>query len=334
VTLDELPTPCAVVDRARLIKNCDRLKAIAKKHGVALRPHLKTSKCTEIAELAMDAHRLATVSTIAEAEHFRALDLIYAVGITPDKYARVPSGVAVITDDAGVARSLPDDARVWVEVDSGHHRGGVDVESDTLIEIGRALGSRTAGVLTHAGHSYAHGADVVAIAEQERSIAVRAKERLVSAGLSCPRVSIGSTPTATHAERLDGVDEIRPGVYVFGDLSQASIGSCARSDIAFTVIASVIGRGWIDAGALALSADRSMDAHGGGYGEVNALDGTPLGRVDRLNQEHGRVPALSLPVGARVRITPNHACITAAMFDRYYVVEEDRVIGEWPRLRG
>lgn len=329
-----IPTPYAVIDRSRSTSNCARMHAIAKQHRVALRPHLKSSKCRELAELMMDERRCATVSTIEEAEHFRGLDLVYAVGITPDKMARVPAGVAVITDDVSVARALPDDARVWIELDCGQHRGGVDAESDALIAIGRALGSRIAGVLTHAGHSYAHGADIVAIAEQERSTAVRAAERLRAAGLSCPRVSVGSTPTMTHARSLEGVDEIRPGVYVFGDLFQAAIGSCTKDDLALSVVASVIGRGWIDAGALALTQDRSMDGYGGGYGEVTTLDGAPIGRVDRLNQVHGRVEDLDLPIGTRVRVYPNHACLSAAMFDRYYVEEDGAIVEEWPRLRG
>jgi D-serine deaminase-like pyridoxal phosphate-dependent protein len=156
----------------------------------------------------------------------------------------------------------------------------------------------------------------------------------------------------THAKSLEGVTEGRPGVYMFQDLYQAEIGTCGKSDIALTVLASVIGRNveenrvLIDAGALALSKDRSTQAtsHDAGYGEVWGLDGRQsLGTliVERAYQEHGAVTsAATLPFerlkhGAKVRVAPNHACITAAAHDRYYVVDGgDEVVAEWDRVNG
>lgn len=366
IALSELPTPCLVLDRARLERNAARMRAIAARLGVRLRPHLKTAKSMEVADVTLGdaAFRGATVSTLEEAAYFveRGLrDLTYAVGITPQKLERIAAlqrdgaRIGVITDDVEVARAIGARAAalgasfdVWIEIDSGQHRGGVDPDDAALVAIGRALASSQRvtlrGVLTHAGQSYgSRSADGIArVAEEERASAVRAAERLRAASIACPEVSVGSTPTAVHAAHLDGVTELRAGVYVFGDLFQAAIGSCARDDLALSVLASVIGRRegavWIDAGALALTQDRSMDSLGGGYGEVVDLALRPLeARVDALNQVHGRVVSdrpIDLRVGTRVRVLPNHACLTAAMFDRYYVVEENRVVAEWPRLRG
>lgn len=355
--LASLPTPCLLLDRAKLDANCRRMREIAQRHGVRLRPHLKTCKSIDVANVALGdaAFRGGTVSTLDEAAYFaeRGIrDLTYAVGITADKLDRVvaierASGarVGILTDDLDTARAIAAhdvSFRASIEIDSGQHRGGVDPESSVLIEIGRALGDRLIGVLTHAGHSYGHRGheELARIAEEERSAAVRAAEHLRAHGIACPQVSVGSTPTAMHARHLEGVTELRPGVYVFGDLFQAAIGACDRDDLALSVLASVIvhrdGQNWIDAGALALTQDRSMDALGGGYGEVVALDrgASPHpARVEVLHQVHGRV-AGDLPVGARVRIYPNHACLTAAMFDRYFVEDQGRVVAEWPRLRG
>ena len=223
-----------------------------------------------------------------------------------------------------------------------------------LIEIGRALGNRLAGVMTHAGHSYdcRDIACVKATAEKERASVVTAAERLRGAGLRCDVVSVGSTPTMTHADRLDGVDEARPGVYMFQDLFQAEIGTCTKDDIALTVMASVIGtnpsenRFIVDAGALALSKDRSTAAtpHDAGYGEVWDIDGAgSFGDcvIQRAYQEHGvavaasALPFAQLTVGKRVRIGPNHACITAAAHDRYYVVDGGaEVVAVWDRVNG
>ena len=209
-------------------------------------------------------------------------------------------------------------------------------DSAALIELGQVLhrlpGIRLEGVLTHAGHSYS-GRSIEAIehiAEAERLCAVTAAERLRAAGLPSPVVSVGSTPTATHGRIFDGVTEVRCGVYMFGDMMQSEIGSCDRSDIALSVLATVIGHRrdlnsvLIDAGALALSKDRSTSAEGLpediGFGLI--MDVTATSRVEGVKvghvyQEHGMLvsegpfPFEELPVGSRVRILPNHACMTA-----------------------
>ncbi|MEE8504626.1 MAG: hypothetical protein V3S40_00220, partial [Kiloniellales bacterium] len=173
-----------------------------------------------------------------------------------------------------------------------------------------------------------------------------------------PVVSVGSTPTAVHARSLDGVTEMRPGVYVFNDVFQAEIESCAMSDIAVTVLATVTGqqraRGeiLIDAGGLALSKDRStaVAPRDVGYGlvvDAAGGDSLPALQVARVSQEHGVVAAMgggdlpfeALAPGARVRVLPNHACFTAAAYEFYYVVDGgpgagDEVVAEWPRVNG
>lgn len=361
-SIAELPTPCLLLRRDVLEANCARMKARADALGVALRPHLKTAKSVDVARRAAPSGAI-TVSTLREAEHFLAhgvRDLTYAVGLEPGKLAACAALVArgaaltVITDDVEVARAIAASRialRALIEIDVGQHRGGVDAESGSLLAIAGVLGDRLAGVLAHAGHAY--GAESVAairtIAEDERGRAVRAAERLRAAGHEAPVVSVGSTPTAIHAAHLAGVTELRAGVYVFFDRFQQAIGSCAEEDLALTVLASVIGvraaEGVvvIDAGSLALSADRSMARFGGGYGELRDRDDAPLpGRpiVSSVNQEHGiaHVGALAsrLRVGDRLRVRPDHACITAAMHDRYHVLEGDgdRVTDVWLRANG
>lgn len=367
MNLNELATPCLVLDRAILQRNLARMSALVRRHGVAFRPHLKTAKSAAIGRLAVDGEFGGiTVSTLAEADYFAAhgfRDLTLAAGITPGKLSRVTDLVnqgiqmAVITDDPDTAAVIGDretPIRALIEVDSGEHRGGVDPESGALLVIARALGGRLAGVLTHGGHSYGGRtrADLTRIAEDERRAAVTAAGRLRSAGLACEVVSVGSTPTATHAERLDGVTEVRAGVYMFQDLFQAEIHTCGREDIALTVLASVIGRRpgenrvLLDAGALALSKDRSTEktSHDAGFGLVWGVDGRPMFgecRVERVYQEHGvalgdgPLPFDHLQIGARVRVAPNHACLTAAAYDRYHVVDGGmEIVDVWDRVNG
>jgi D-serine deaminase-like pyridoxal phosphate-dependent protein len=210
-------------------------------------------------------------------------------------------------------------------------------------------------VLLHAGDSYSLNdpAALAAAAKNERAAAVKAAESLRSAGLPCPVVSVGSTPTARFARDLTGVTEVRAGVFMIGDLFQAGVGSVAIEEIALTALATVIGhqrtKGWIitDAGWMALSRDRgtARQAVDQGYGVVCDLSGRPYPDliVADANQEHGIVAVRrgsaaalpDLPVGSRVRILPNHACATGAQHDRYHVLDGAGAVGAvWPRING
>jgi D-serine deaminase-like pyridoxal phosphate-dependent protein len=191
------------------------------------------------------------------------------------------------------------------------------------------------------------------MAEQERARTVEAAERLRAAGLPCPIVSVGSTPTLHYAPGLEGVTEARAGVYAFGDLVQAELGTCAIDDIAIGVLASVIGhnrqhgRVLIDAGFLALSRDRGTAdlPVDWGYGALcDPVSGALIEKVtvSSTNQEHGIVTAREgeidfgrFPVGSRVKVLPNHACATAAAYDLYYVTEGgERIVDRWERVNG
>ena len=362
MTLDELETPCLVLDRGVLVRNLEAMAGVARRLGVALRPHMKTAKSIEVARLA--GAEAITVSTLAEAAYFAGhgvRDMIYAAGITPRKLERVAAlnaagaDVAVITDHpamAAVVAAHP--VRALVEVDSGEHRGGMAPGEDRLLAVAAALGPRLAGVLTHAGHSYAGRTtdEMAAMAEVERVAITGAAERLRAAGYGVGIVSMGSSPTVRHARHLEGVTEVRAGVYMFGDLFQAGIHTHGVDDIAMTVLASVIGvragehRFIVDAGGIALSKDRSTQAGPEDYGFGLVLDRDGARRFGRAlvvsaYQEHGVVacdPALPMPavaVGDLVRILPNHTCMTAAAHERYFVVDGGAAVtGVWGRVNG
>ena len=364
-TLHDLPTPCLLLDLGILKRNIATMAAAVARHpGVALRPHMKTGKSAQIAELAAPGKGPITVSTLAEARYFADhgfSDQIYAVGITPQKLDTVAAlnaaghAVKVITDDLDTARAIaahPGKLEALIEVDVGEARAGVAPDSAELLQLAAILGARCAGVLSHSGHSYA-GRSIAAmaeIAEVERQGILRAAARLREAGAAPRIVSAGASPTALHAATLDGITEMRAGVYMLGDLFQAGIGTHALQDIAVTVLASVTGRYpargtvLVDAGALALSKDRSTEAgpQDWKFGRVLDLDGAPLAGgavVARVHQEHGEIRATdgalpfdALPVGARLRIVPNHACLTAAAHERFIVLDEGRIVAEWGRV--
>jgi D-serine deaminase-like pyridoxal phosphate-dependent protein len=375
-TLEQLETPALVLDRGRLVNNIRRLRERLDALGVTLRPHLKTAKSIDVARLVMpNPWGPITVSTLKEAEYFAGQgvrDILYAVGVAPVKLPHVArirgagADLAVIVDSVEAARAVSEFSRaagdripVLIEIDSDGHRSGVQTEDGALLlAVGRAVhdgGAELRGVMTHAGASYdRHTPDALAaIAEQERAAAVRCAGTLRAAGLPCPVVSVGSTPTAHFARRLDGVTEVRAGVYLFFDLVMAGIGVCGLDDIAISVLASVIGhqrrKGWIlvDAGWMAMSRDRgtAKQALDQGYGVVCDLDGKPFPDLIMAdaNQEHGIIALRQgsgaslpeLPVGSLVRILPNHACATAAQHDAYRVVDGGRTLRDrWPRFSG
>ena len=191
------------------------------------------------------------------------------------------------------------------------------------------------------------------MAEQERAAVVHAAGRLRDAGIACPVVSVGSTPTALFAEQLAGVTEVRAGVFVFFDLVMAGLTVCRVDEIALSVLSTVIGhqreKGWtiLDAGWMAMSRDRgtASQAVDQGYGLVCDLEGRPLGDFVLVgaNQEHGIMAPRSsngdgtphLPLGTQVRILPNHACSTAAQYAHYNVLGDGHeVTARWQRFSG
>lgn len=319
MNLDSLPTPAALIDIGRMQRNIDTMQQRMNALGVALRPHVKTSKCVDVVKRQIAAGaRGITVSTLKEAEQFFAAgvtDILYAVGIVPSKLAQAKAlrergcDLKIIVDslDAATAVAAFGKAQshafeVWLEVDTDGHRAGLKPEGDELIAVGRALhecGMTLGGVMTHAGASYELNTApaLQAMAEQERSRCVRAAERLRAAGLPCANVSVGSTPTALSAQQLAGVTEVRAGVYVFHDLVMTNIGVAAMDDVALSVLTTVIGhqkeKGWalVDAGWMAMSRDRGTQKQrcDFGYGQVCDVDGNPVAGyvVDSANQEHG-----------------------------------------------
>ncbi|KAB2350341.1 DSD1 family PLP-dependent enzyme [Actinomadura rudentiformis] len=371
-TLDDPYTPFLAIDPATVTANIGRLRAHLDGLGVTLRAHVKTAKSVDVAALLYDGGPgPITVSTLAEAEAFADVgyrDIVYAVGIVPQKLRRVTAlrqrgvDLAVLLDSVEQAAALAAEGTgipALIEVDCDGHRGGVRPDDPVLLDIARTLvdgGAIVRGVLVHAGESYhADGVEELrAAAENERRCAVQAAEALRAAGHDAPVVSVGSTPTAHFATDLTGVTEVRAGNFVFFDLVMAGIGVCSTADLAMTVVTTVIGhrpdKGWIltDGGWMATSRDRGTARQrvDQGYGLVADLDGDlyeDLLMVD-ASQEHGvlairpgSTAALpDLPVGTRVRILPNHACATAAQYDRYHVTEPGSrtVTAVWPRIRG
>ncbi|KAA8883813.1 DSD1 family PLP-dependent enzyme [Nocardia colli] len=359
ITLDTPDTPFVVVDATRLDRNIQRLQHHLDTLGVPLRLHVKTSKSIDVARrVHADEPGPITVSTLGEAEYFADAgyrDILYAVGIDPHKLPRVAALIArgvdltVLLDSSAQAEAVTGFSRehgvripALIEIDCDGHRGGVAPSDPALVEIAQILVDNLAGVLGHAGESYfAYTPDALRkAAENERDATVGAAHVLGIAGLPCPVVSVGSTPTAHSALDLAGVTEVRAGNYVFFDLVMAGLGICTPDDLALSVAVTVIGhqpaKNWIitDGGWMATSRDRGTQNQpvDQGYGLVTTLAGQPIPDLimTGASQEHGILtprPGTThltpdLPIGTRLRILPNHACATAAQHHRYHVIND------------
>lgn len=365
MSLDRVPTPSLLLDLDVLERNLSRMAERCARLGVALRPHIKTHKCVEVAErqraLGIGGIPGITVSTLYEARVFAGHgfdDITWAFPVQLSRLDEVRELAARITlrlvvDSPEAVQALENldlPLHVWLKVDCGYHRAGVDPGSPRALELARSLAGssrlRFDGILTHSGHAY-HGRsreEIAAIAEQERSVMAGFAALLRSEGVAVQGVSVGSTPAMSVVESLEGVTEARPGNYAFYDFTQAALGSCAVRDCAVTVLATVVSsqpereRCVTDAGALAMSKDigPALPEHQG-MGEVfddyEAGRLSPGTRLVSLSQEHG-VLSTSLPVGARVRILPNHSCLTVACFDEYTVVRGSEAVDRWKIWRG
>jgi len=374
--INELFTPCLLLDEQVMQRNIERMQQHVSVDGCTLRPHLKTSKCLEIADAITRGHsRAITVSTLREAEYFGGHgyhDILYSAAPSPNKLPFVIRlllqgiDLKILADNpASVAAIIQHGARsglripVLLEIDCDGHRSGLPPDIDTVAPLARilkeSLGAEFCGIMTHAGSAYdCKSTEAIrAAADAERNTLLRLAGELELAGLPCRIVSIGSTPTAVLGSAFSGISEVRAGAFVFNDLTMVNLGVCNVSDVAISVLCSVIGHRpsanqvVTDAGWMALSADLSTQTQATDYRFGLVCDGLTGARLEDLlavgtNQEHGLVgprhgEALDLsqfPVGRLLRIVPVHACATAAAHGSYQVIRGPSVVAEWKRIGG
>ncbi|MES2523641.1 MAG: D-TA family PLP-dependent enzyme [Gemmatimonadota bacterium] len=352
--LEQLETPVPVVDLDRLALNLDRMAAYATLHDLKLRPHVKTHKSPQIAaqQLRLGAHGL-TCATLREAEVMSEVcdDLLIAyppVGAARlERLARLSEDVriTVAADNPDSLTALSVAAKlgrrevgVLVEIDVGMHRTGV-ATPDKAVALARAIstmsGLRFAGIMLYPGHiRQAVDEQTVALASLALDIE-RYCDALADAGLPSSIVSGGSTPAAWRMHEVAGITEVRPGTYVYNDRTTANIGACHWEDCAYTVLATVVstavkGQAVVDAGTKALGRE-PLRAEGDGYG---ALLDRPDVVVSRMSEEHGILDLSRTDwrprLGDRVRIVPNHVCISVHLFDEIVGVRGHAVETMWP----
>jgi D-serine deaminase-like pyridoxal phosphate-dependent protein len=362
VTLASLRTPCVLVDQQRLERNIDRMQSAADASRKRLRPHAKTHKSPDLAQIQIA--RGATgicCAKLGEAEVFVDAgieDIRIPYPLNPANSARLlalldRARLSFIVDDLEVARQwsrvLADAGRhvdVLVKVDVGFHRCGIDPEAagaaDFVARVAELPGLALRGLLSHAGHAYGASSDaeIASIAATEARLLTDLRDQVTAAGFPLEEISVGATPTARYSVREPAVTELRPGNYVYYDRTQVALGAASWDDCALTVLARVVSRPAddriiLDAGSKTLTTDLARGSGDvSGYGVIlEAIDGTaPDERllVERLSEEHatvrvrhGRSP---LKPGDLVRIVPNHACVVSNLVDELWLVSGNAAV--------
>ena len=359
----DIETPALLLDRDVMERNLKHMAERARRLGVSLRPHIKTHKCLELARRQQSYGGPGiTVSTLFEAEAFARggfADLTWAFPLDRthlphvQRVAQTGATLRVIVDDLETAKALAGSGlHVWLKVDCGYHRAGVDPSSRYGLDVARELGAERGlvfdGLLSHSGHAYRtrNHDEAAQIAEQERQVMVWFADLLRKDGLAVRGISVGSTPAMVAAKDLTGVTEARPGNYIFYDRTMVLIGCCEPQDVAVSVLATVVSHQpgashfVVDAGALSLSKDLGP-AHLGLEPTYGAVKHHPELAVASVSQEHGVIRAAAPPaiegkfkVGQQIEIVPNHSCLTEAHFDEYVVIEGGRVVDRLHIERG
>lgn len=330
-------TPHLRLDVTVLDRNLEAMADLAAANHLSLRPHAKTHKSLEVARRQLAAGAVGlTVATIGEAEVFAEVcdDLFIAYPLWVDaadgqrlRALAERTRLLVGCDSVESARKLSRlPVEVVVELDSGHHRSGVQpAEAGELAARISELGLRVRGVFTFPGHSYSPTTRASAAADEAAALAV-ATSSLAAALVPARLVSGGSTPSADFS-RAGILNELRPGVYVFGDAQQVELGTIGLEQVALTVVATVVshagGRVITNAGSKALGADRAPWATG--YGRVLEV---PDARIVALSEHHSTIkwPGALPKLGSPVLLVPNHVCNAVNLADSYRLTDG----GTWP----
>ena len=236
---------------------------------------------------------------------------------------------------------------MFLKIDVGLHRCGLLPEDPRIGQLAGMIHDHGdlefRGILSHAGHVYASKSqpEAAGVAEAERSAMVAVRDALLADGLPVPEVSVGATPAVLATESFEGITEIRPGNYVFLDLLPVRVGVAELSDVALSVLATVISKneGYFvtDAGSKTLTSDTGVHGMTGNQGFGLAypasgfLDSNREMIVEKVSEEHGMVSrnGFDLSIGSKIRVVPVHSCPVANLARSYVVLTPDG-IESWP----
>ncbi|MFZ1729064.1 MAG: alanine racemase [Bacteroidota bacterium] len=368
--LSDIRTPTLLLDESVCRRNISRMSEKAAARGLNFRPHFKTHQSRRVASWFRDVGVTAiTVSSVGMAQYFADDgwdDITIAFPVNLREAAEIEAlaariSLGVLVESAAVASRLQallhSSVDVWIKIDTGYGRSGVSFEdADAIAAIVRSVNSSTKlklrGILTHGGDTYqvAGPADIRQRFVISRQRMLQAAEVLRSSHPDI-LISVGDTPSSTLVEDFAGIDEIRPGNFVFFDVMQLNRGVCRFEDIAVALACPVVSvhderdEIVLYGGAVHLSRDYIADGRGTHlFGLVAPIEengwGPPIAGayVTRMSQEHGIVhlaaeQRFSLIEGDLLAILPVHSCLTAECMKQFRCLDgttADHFAGTFP----
>ncbi|MFN9432819.1 MAG: alanine racemase [Acidobacteriota bacterium] len=348
--LFDLDTPALAVDLNRMESNLRRMADYAREHELRVRPHTKTHKSPLLGRKQLDLGAVGlTVAKPTEAEVMLgagspdlliAFPTIGAAKMERLKHLSRQVRLTVALDSYEAAQALSEagvKARVLVEMDAGLHRVGVAPE-DLLGLVGRIRqlpNIEYDGISFYPGHIKELGEEGMGRIETLNVLVSEKVEELRRAGHEPRLVSGGSTPTMWHSHRIEAMNEIRPGTYIFNDRNTIRSGACTMEDCAATVIVTVIstaypGQVLVDGGSKTFSSDRLLNDPGVTFGKVlNA----PGALFQKMNEEHGFIDvtkcARGFRVGDKLEILMNHVCVVMNLHEQAWGHRNGEVEISW-----
>lgn len=355
----EIVKPTLILDKNRVLKNIEKMANKAKASGVRFRPHFKTHQSAEIGNWFRDfGVEAITVSSLDMAKYFAdngwtditVAFIINLLEIDKINYLAGKIQLNLLVDSeevlSALEKNLEHRAGIWIKVDTGYHRTGVSWDDlDTIRSLARKTKESPKldfkGLLTHAGHSYkAKSISEIRKIHSETLLRLAVgKEHLEMSGIEACEVSIGDTPTCSVVDDFTGIDEIRPGNFVFYDLMQERLGSCTEDEIAVAVSCPVVGKYEdrnqivVYGGAVHLSTAYVADESGRQVlGYATSLQNGTFGPINRqapviaLSQEHGIFQAdadllREIQIADLLLLFPVHSCLTCSLYREYKTLE-------------
>ncbi|MCA2968140.1 MAG: alanine racemase [Acidobacteriaceae bacterium] len=334
--ISELDTPALVIDLDIMERNLRRMSEYAASHGLRLRPHTKTHKVPALGRLQLDLGAAGlTVAKVSEAEVMLASgveDLLIAYPLYgPKKWPRVAevakkTRLTVSVDSYEVAEPLiPTGVEFLIEMDAG--LGRVGVRPEEVVPLAKRIGTNIRGLAFYPGHLKSN--DPAGLL-QVSNLVQQVLREAAAAGIEFELVSGGSTPTMWQSHLVQGMNEMRPGTYIFNDRNTIASGACGPEDCAASILCTVVSTSVddqmiIDGGSKTFTSDQTA---AGGYGEVL---GSPEAFFFKMNEEHGYIKrnGANFKVGDRARVLMNHVCVSVNMEERIYGVRGEEVVETW-----
>ncbi|NHK31026.1 MAG: alanine racemase [Asgard group archaeon] len=357
----ELTKPTIIVNKKRVLNNIKKMAEKAKNSNVLFRPHFKTHQSASIGKWFMDfGVNSIAVSSVEMAEYFAENgweDITIAFVVNFNQIKQINSlaekiNLGLLVDSFEAVNFLKENLKasvnIWLKIDTDYHRTGIHWDNEPVIsklirEIKKSDKMKFIGLLTHAGHSY-YTKSTCEIKEIYEDTVLKLKdiqERLFLQGFSIVKLSIGNTPVCSVVDDFSDVDEIRPGNFVFYDVSQLTLGSCKEEDIAIAVACPVVAKYSerneivIFGGSAHLSKEHILNDDGSkNYGLITlpTEDGwsekIPNTFIKSISQEHGIIQASNdfidkTKIGDFLYILPIHSCLTANLHKKYVTLDNE-----------